>query len=189
VTVRLPVFLRAFCAAAMLLLAPVSARAAVEISFFSHEFGSNFPHAFIVLSGTDERNGSKIDANYGFTATHISPAILFGPVTGEVFSRDSKRDAQYLAASDRHFSFSLSPAELDTVMAAIARWRALKQPSYDLNRQNCVHFIADLAARLGMRAETPKALMKKPRSYSEFLTRANTPWLQARGATIHRDPK
>ena len=180
--------LRALLVAAFLLLSPIQARAAVEISFFSHEFGSNFPHAFITLQGSDERTGEKIDANYGFTATHISPAILMGPVKGEVFSRDPAKDAKYIEASDRHFSFTLSDSEYDAVKAGIARWGALKQPSYSLNRQNCVHFVADMAASLGMKADTPAALMKKPRSYTEYLTRTNRDWLLARGGTIHRDP-
>ena len=180
--------LRQLFLTALLLVAPLQARAAVEISFYSHEFGSNFPHAFVTLQGTDDRTGDKIDANYGFTATHITPAILTGSVKGEVFSRDPAKEAKYIAASNRHFSITLSDAEYDAVKARIGTWQALKQPSYNLNRQNCVHFVADLAASLGMKAETPAALMKKPRSYSEYLTRANRGWLLARGATIHRDP-
>ena len=180
--------LRALLVAAFLLLAPLEARAAVEISFYSHEFGSNFPHAFITLQGTDDRTGEKIDANYGFTATHISPSILMGSVRGEVFSRDPAKEAKYIAASDRHFSFTLSDSEYDAVVARVAKWQALKQPSYNLNRQNCVHFVADVAASMGMKAEQPRALMKKPRSYTEFLTRSNREWLRMRGATIHREP-
>ncbi len=177
----------ALLAAAVLLMLPAGALAAVEISFYSHEFGSNFPHAFVTLEGTDDRTGQKIHANYGFTATHISPAILMGSVRGEIFSRDPAKDAQYLGASDRHFSFTLSDSEYDAVKARIARWGALKQPSYSLNRQNCVHFVADMAATLGMKVDTPTALMKKPRSYTEYLTRTNRDWLLARGATIHRE--
>jgi len=180
--------LRALLAAALLLLAPLQARAAVEISFYSHEMGSNFPHAFITLQGTDDRTGHKIDANYGFTATHISPSILMGSVKGEVFSRDPAKEAKYIAASDRHFSFTLSDAEYDAVLAHVGKWQALKQPSYNLNRQNCVHFVADLAGSLGMKAEQPRALMKKPRSYTEFLTRSNREWLRMRGAAVHREP-
>jgi hypothetical protein len=181
--------LLAILALLLVMLKPAEAEAAVEISFYSHEFGSNFPHAFITLEGTDDRTGQKVQGNYGFTATNISPAILMGSVQGEVFSRDPRKDAKYMGASDRHFTIKLSDAEYDAVMAGIAKWRALKQPSYNLNRQNCVHFVADMAATLGMKAETPVALMKKPRSYTEFLTRSNREWLLARGATIHRQPE
>lgn len=179
---------RGLAASIFLLLMPTPAYAAVEISFYSHEFGANFPHAFVTLAGTDDRSGQRIDANYGFTATHISPAILFGAVKGEIFSRDSKKDAQYLGSSDKHFSFELSDAEYEAVMATVEKWRGLKQPSYDLNRSNCVHFVADVAARLGMSVATPKALMKKPRSFIESLTAANLQWLAARKGSIHRQP-
>lgn len=179
--------LHAMLLALLLAATPSTGRAAVAITFYSHEFGSDFPHAFILLNGTDDRTGEKIDANYGFTATHISPAILFGPVQGEVFSRDSVRDAKYLKGSDRHFSIILTNQEYQTVLATIEKWRSLKQPSYDLDRRNCVHFVADVAASLGMKADTPKALMKKPRSYTESLTRANREWLLAKGAIVYRD--
>ncbi len=183
---RFELWLRVLAFAVFLVVAPASARAAVQITFYSHEFGANFPHAFIVLEGTDDATGERIDANYGFTATAISPAILLGPVKGEVFSRDSVRDAEYLRSSDKHFSFVLSAQEYRTVMSTVAKWRGLKQPSYDLDRQNCVHFVADVAASLGMAVEMPKSLMKKPRSYTEFLTRTNREWLLARGAILHR---
>ena len=181
--------LRIVTAAVLVLLQPAAAVAAVRITFYSHEFGSNFPHAFITLEGQDDRTGQKINANYGFSATVVSPAILLGSVGGEVFSRAPEKEAGYIASSDRHFSFALSDAEYDAVLARIDHWRNLKQPSYNLNRQNCVHFVADMAAALDMKADTPKALMKKPRSYTEYLTRTNLDWLRARGATIHREPK
>jgi len=161
---------------------PGQALAAVEIGFYSREFGASFPHAFITLKGIDDRTGAKIDTDHGFTATHISPAILLGSVKGEIMASG----ADYVRKSDPHFTFVLSDAEYDLVLAAVERWRNLKQPSYNLNRQNCVFFVADVAASLGMRAETPKALMKKPRSYLEFLTQANRDWLLARQATILR---
>ena len=178
----------AWTVALLLLLLPANALAAVTISFYSHEFGSNFPHAFVVLEGQDDRTGEKIAGNYGFTATQVTPAILLGSVRGEVFSREPEKEASYIANSDRHFSLALSDLEYDAVMQRIAAWRALKQPSYNLNRQNCVHFVADIAATLGMTAEKPPALMKRPRSFTESLLRANRQWLLARGGVIDRDP-
>jgi hypothetical protein len=168
--------------AALLALMPAGVFAKVEISFYSHEFGSNFPHAFVVLHGQDDRTGEKIDANYGFTATHVSPAILLGSVQGEVMSLDRKIDAGYLKNSDRHFTFTLTDAEYDSVMATVDRWRRLEQPSYNLNRQNCVFFVADIAAALGLKAERPKQLMKKPRSYLQSIVEANSGWLGNRSA-------
>lgn len=168
------------CCLVLLSLSAVPAAAAVEIRFYSKEFGASFPHAFVELDGQDDRTGEKIHANYGFTAKNISPAILLGSVVGEVMSVD----AGYVRNSDRHFSFTLTDAEYDTVKATIEKWNQLKQPSYNLNRQNCVFFVADVAASLGMKADTPKELMKKPRSYTEHLVLLNKTWLAARGANM-----
>ena len=177
---RILLSLRLFLASAALALGVTPCLAAVEIAFYSHEFGDNFPHAFVTLEGVDDRTGERIKTDYGFTATQITPAILLGSVKGEVMSLDPKLDAKYLKTSDRHFSVTMTDAEYDSVMATVERWRALKQPSYNLNRQNCVFFVAHIAAAIGMEADTPKSLMKKPRSYLQALAAANREWLAAR---------
>lgn len=169
---------------ALLLLGSSPAAAAVEISFYSREWGNTFPHAFITLRGVDDRTGEAVDASYGFTAKNVSPAVLMGPVRGEIVSSTP----DYIAKSDEHVRFTLTDSEYDVVLATVERWRSFKQPSYNLNRQNCVFFIAHVAEDLGMTAETPKALMKKPRSYSESLVRANWAWLMGRKANVLRMP-
>ena len=105
----------------LLAITPAPALAAVEISFLSKEFGSSFPHAYIAIEGTLDRGGERIGANYGFTATQVSPAILLGSVRGEIMSVD----AGYMRRSDRHFTIALSDAEYDRVMATVESWRAL----------------------------------------------------------------
>jgi hypothetical protein len=103
-------------------------------------------------------------------------------VAGEVVTDHT---AGYVKGSDRHFTVALSDAEYDRAMATVARWRAAKQPSYDLDRHNCVHFVAEIAASIGLAADT-RRFMKKPRSYLEALTEANRARLEARGAVLHR---
>ena len=174
-----------FLAAAFLLGLAAPASAAVEITFWSKELGDSFPHTFITLEGTPDRGGPRIEEDYGFTAKTISPAILWGRVGGEVITNHTE---SYVKHSNRHFTVALSDAELDRVMAVVARWRALKQPSYDLGKANCVHFVSELAAAAGMNNAVRKGLMKKPRSFLEDLSRINTDWLKARGATFHRTP-
>jgi hypothetical protein len=166
--------------AAFVLLGASPAAAAVEIAFYSRELGTRFPHAFVTLKGTPDRGGAPVDTNWGFSATGISPAILMGAVKGAVYSES----AGYISGSNRHFRFSMSDAEYDAVLATVQKWRSLKQPSYNLNGQNCVHFVADVAASLGMKAETTGKLMKKPTSYLASVTTANRSWLLARGAVI-----
>jgi hypothetical protein len=172
-------------AAALFLLLPLPASAAVEVTFYTRDLGSQFPHAFVKLEGTLDRGGERIATNYGFTATAVTPALLFGSVRGRV---EAVGDG-YVGASDAHFAITLADSDYDRLIAAVERWRALPQPSYHLNRRNCVHFIADLAAALGMRAETPRNLMRRPRPFTESLIRANRDWLQQRGARILREPR
>jgi hypothetical protein len=175
--------LAAIAAAFLLALGASPAGAAVEASFYSHELGSSFPHAFVVLDGTLDRDGARIAEDYGFSAKTISPAILMGRVKGEV---SSDHNASYVKGSNKHFTLTLSDEEYDQLMVAVERWRTAKQPSYDLGKANCVHFVAELAAAIGMEAAPIKGLMKKPRSYLDRVTASNRGWLVARGAVIHR---
>ena len=73
----------------LLLLSLVApAQAAVTIAFYSRDMhvglsNIQFPHGFVVLNGMTDA-GVPVDANYGFTATEVTPAIMFGPVDGEI---------------------------------------------------------------------------------------------------------
>jgi hypothetical protein len=170
-------------AALFLALGTAPAWAAVQITFYSKELSSSFPHAFVILEGTLDRSGERIAEDYGFSAKTISPAILWGRVGGKVIS---DHEPSYVRASDKHFTVTLSDSEYDQVMATVEHWRSAKQPSYDLDKANCVHFVGELAAAIGMDAAPRKGLMRKPRSFLEAVTAANQNWLLARGAAIHR---
>ena len=170
--------------AALLLVLPAAPVAAkVQITFYSKEFGASFPHAYVVLEGTLDRTGERIAEDYGFSAKTVSPAILMGRVKGQVISDHSE---SYVKGSERHFTVSLSDHEYDRVMETIGKWRAARQPSYDLNRANCVHFVAELASAIGMSAAPQKGMMKKPNRFLQSITKENTGWLAARGAILHR---
>jgi hypothetical protein len=171
------------CIAAILIaFASVPAAASVTITFYSKEMGATFPHAFVTMSGTLDRDGQRIDVDYGFTAKAVTPAILFGSVGGEVISDHGKN---YIKASDKHFALVLSDSDYDKVMNVVARWRALPPPSYNLDKRNCVHFVADIAAGLGMQAEVPKKLAKKPRSFLNLVVATNRAWLAAHNAVLY----
>ena len=137
------------------------ARAEVVVSFYSHDFGDRFPHAFVVLKGKIDATGELVDANYGFTATSVSPAILFGSVRGEV--QTSKPD--YIARSDRQFDVTIDDATYARLMAKVAEWRDRKQPSYNLNKYNCIHFVMELAEISGLKVDRESKLFKKPKSF------------------------
>ena len=153
------------------------AAAAVEIAFYSRELGgNNFPHAFVSLSGTVDATGERVDTSYGFTATAITPAILFGSVAGEVVVEG----AQQIARSDRQFALTLSDDQYRRVMAVVAAWRDRRQPSYNMNRRNCVHFVADLARTVGLRVVGAERLMKRPRSFLQHVRGLNPQLINAR---------
>jgi len=160
--VRAP-FWRSFLLPFLLLLAFHSpAVAAVEIAFYSRELGgNNFPHAFVVLHGTVDATGETVDTSLGFTAHSITPGILWGSVRGEVLVEGERQ----IARSDRQFALTLSDERYRAVMTVVDRWRNMPQPSYNLNRRNCVHFVAEMAAAAGLRVEQVPSLMKKPRSF------------------------
>lgn len=155
--------LRSILLSLMMLCAGLAApaRAEVIVSFYSHDFGDRFPHAFIVLKGKVDATGEMVDVNYGFTATSVSPAILFGAVKGEV--QTSKPD--YVAKSDRQFDVTVDDATYARLMAKVAEWRDRKQPSYSLNKFNCVHFVMELAEVAGLKVNRKSKLFKKPKSF------------------------
>lgn len=149
----------ALLVAGWLLTLSIPASAAVVITFWSHDQDENFPHAFFALKGIPDAGGPAIDANFGFTAKAVTPAILLGTVGGKV--EDNK--AGYMRRSDARFSLVLTDAQYAEVQALIAEWT--EQSGYNLNKRNCVHFVAEAARRAGLTVPHLPKLMKKPRSF------------------------
>jgi hypothetical protein len=161
---------RLWLLALVFLCVHVPAAAAVEIAFYSRELGgNNFPHAFIVLTGTVDATGETVDASYGFTARAVTPAVLLGSVAGEVQVEGERQ----IARSDRQFALVLSDESYRAVLATVERWRNRPQPSYNLNRANCVHFVAEIARVAGLRVENSARLMKRPRSFLQHVRSLN----------------
>ncbi len=147
----------------------ISARAEVVATFYSHEFGDHFPHALIKLNGTIEATGEVVDTNYGFTAVNTTPAILWGPVKGMIETKDAK----YIANSNPHFSLRLNDAEYQKLMDHVTKWRNLEGKSYSLNKRNCIHFVMDAAALLGLSTNPKSKFFKKPKSFMLELMQLN----------------
>jgi hypothetical protein len=138
-----------------------SAQAEVIATFYSHDFGDHFPHAFVKLKGTVDATGEAVDTNYGFTAVSVSPAILMGSVKGMIETKDAK----YVSKSNPHFSLRLSDAEYGRFMAFVDKWRNLPGKSYSLNKRNCVHFAMEAAVLLGLNVNRQSKFFKKPKSF------------------------
>ena len=161
--------------------ASAPAPAAVEISFRSHAMGASFPHAYVVLSGTLDATGRRVEANYGFTVRHeIGPSILFGPVEGTIDSETR----EHAAGGRRHFSLRLSDEEFGRVLRVVTRWRALPQPSYHLDRRTCVTFVAEVATALGLAATPDRAMQRRPQAFLERVRRDNAAIIAARSSAL-----
>jgi len=160
-----------FLAALMLLIGlPLPAQAAVTMTFWSHELGNSFPHSFFTLRGVPDAGGAPVDANYGFTAKSISPALLWGTVKGRI----DVADPAYMASSDAQFSVTLTDAQFAAVLALVREWdEKTGDAHYNLNRRNCVHFVAEAARRAGLVGLDQPKLMKKPRSFLLAVEAAN----------------
>jgi hypothetical protein len=150
-------------------LASTGARAEVTATFYSRDFGNYFPHAFVKLQGTVDATGEVIDTNYGFTAVNVSPAILSGSVKGMIETKDAK----YVSGSNPHFTLRLSDAEYAKFMAFVETWRNMPQKSYNLNKRNCVHFVMEAAALLGLSVNRQSKFFKKPKTFTLELMKLN----------------
>jgi hypothetical protein len=156
-------------AALLLLVSTLPARAAVTITFWSHELGNSFPHAFFTLRGVPDAGGPAVDRDWGFSPDKISPAILFGPVRGVI----EQAKPAYLRGSDAQFSLLLSDQQYAAILILIDEWSEHGDPTYRLETRNCVHFVQEAARRAGLTAVDFPRLMKKPRSYLKAVAAAN----------------
>jgi hypothetical protein len=158
------------------------AHAAVTVTFWSHEFGNSFPHAFITLRGVPDAGGRPVDKDYGFTAKTVSPAILFGSVPGRIM----QNKPSYIASSDAQFSVVLTDAQYAQMLALVAAWdEKTGNGTYSLNTRNCVHFVKEAARLAGLSGLDFPKLMKKPRSYLLAVQAANA----GRVTKINQDGK
>ena len=175
-------FIRPLAALLLWLGAAMPAHAAVVLTFWSHEFGNSFPHAFITLRGTPDSGGPVVDADYGFTAKTVSPALLFGTVPGTV----EPAPKSYIAKSDAQFSVTLTDAQYNQILALIAAWdERTGDGHYSLNNRNCVHFVKEAARIAGLSDLDHQGLMKKPRSYLLAVEAAN----EGHVTKVNRDGK
>ena len=165
----LPAQARLLLALCCCVLALVPAQAAVRITFWSHEFGNSFPHAFFSVDGTLDAGGLAIHESYGFTAKAITPAILMGSVPGRIDVTAPK----YIDSSNAHFTLTITDAQYAEVKKLVGEWGVDGDSHYNLNRRNCIHFVAEAMRRSGLDVVEPKALMKKPRSFTQSIAARN----------------
>lgn len=158
----------------LLLIAALPAQARVTITFWSYENGGDFPHAFFSIHGTPDRGGQPVKLSYGFTAKAVTPAILLGSVAGKIDATSKS----YVAKSRAHFSLPISDAQYDAVMRQVAEWGAKGGNGYNVNKRNCVHFVAESMRRSGLSVTIDPRLIKKPRSFTAAIAGQNASRVQ-----------
>lgn len=136
------------------------ARADVDVTFYSHDFGDSFPHAFFTIKGS-LNDGQLIDTSYGFTAVKISPAILWKSVTGAVQTPKDK----YIDKSNPHFKVTINDEDYAKLMVIVKKWEDIEQKSYSLKKRNCVHFASEAIAALGYKFNEKTKYWRKPKRF------------------------
>ncbi len=165
------------------------AAAAVTITFYSHDFRmfgagmlTNFPHGFIALSGTPDDGTPAINGDFGFSATDFFVNALWEPVEGGL--DPSPLPASYIAAADRHFSFPLTDAQYHAVVVVVEKWKSWPQPSYDLDKHNCVTFVKELAIAAGLSVSDSPGFIRKPKEFLDDMATRNAGFLAPYGNVL-----
>ena len=164
--------LAALLVLAMALFAAPS-MAAVDMEFHSFNgsvlFG-RYPHAFVVFKGTLDDTGEVIDENWGFSARTSSLAALSGePV--EAMMLTEKPDM--IAHTNTHFTIALTDAQYRRIKAEVIAWRDHGGKFYDLDTNNCIHFVGRLGELAGLKVDYPHKLLKKPKAWLNHITELN----------------
>nr|WP_166175250.1 hypothetical protein [Altererythrobacter segetis] len=155
---------------------PACAKVEVEFrSFNGSMFFGRYPHTFVIFHGTLDATGQKIDENFGFTARHVTPAILSGPVEGEIWIEEPK----WIAKTNRHFAVTVDDATYHEMRAEVDFWDKHPGKFYDLDHNNCIHFVGKIAQMAGLKVDFPKELLRKPRAWLNHIAALN-PQLHAK---------
>jgi hypothetical protein len=177
---------RSFLALMFLLLSSAGAQAAVTIYFYAHHLGNKglwleFPHAYVILTGTPDAGGPPVKANFGFTPPIVGPDVLFGWVNGVVTGAD---DA-YVAKDTPYLTFPLTDKQYTAVLDVAARYRAYPQPSYEIDKRNCVLFVKEIAAALGLAVSDDAKFVREPEMFMADLKARNTELVSRINAAAH----
>ena len=153
------------------------AQADVQVHF--HSFNGSvlwgrYPHTFVVFEGTLE-NGTRVYENYGFSARNSAQAISSGPAEHMIITETDRT----IAETNRHFTVTVSDQKYRRLLATVLAWRDYPGDYYDLDENNCIHFVAALAREAGLRADVPEEYLRRPKAWLNYVTRLN-PQLRAR---------
>ena len=166
--------LRWFLVCVFLGLAPAGIAAAqVSVSFHGHDGSQvrggyiHLPHAFVHFSGTIEATGQPVDQTVGFTARNPGPHLLLFSGPGVLH----ETDAAYRADSSQYASLIISDETYFAMQARLDNWRTGRGSTYNLNRRNCIHFVAEMARMAGL--QTPPEDTLSPNGFLKDMVTLN----------------
>lgn len=151
--------LGALFAGLCLWLAAGPVAAAVTVTFYGHEGAQvrggwlYFPHAYLRLHGTLD-TGETVDRAVGFTARSPGPQLLLFSGPGIL----KEPEPAYLAEGVAYLSVEISDEAFHRITARIDWWGTPEGSRYNLNKRNCIAFVADVAQRLGLRTPSHETL-------------------------------
>lgn len=167
---------------------PAVAFAQVTVSFHGHA-GTQvrggflyFPHAYIRFSGTIEATGEPVDEAWGFTAASPGPQLLFASGAGVLL----RPDERYLSEAIDYAAVPISDETWRAMHARLDHWREGPGSRYNLNRRNCISFVAEMARMAGL--QTPRENTLSPNGFLEDMVAMNQALLAApRSAELNRE--
>ena len=151
-----------------------------ELQIHFHSFNGSvlwgrYPHAFIVLDGTLEANGKKVNETYGFTPKCIAAAATGGWAEHLVEGEDEK----YVRSTNHHFSITLTDAQYYDIIREVRAWSMEPGKRYSLSERNCIHFVGRMASLVGLKVEYPEDMLRRPKKWLNHIAALN-PQLRAR---------
>lgn len=147
------------------------ALAAVEVHFHSFNgsvFFGRYPHTFVVFEGT-LADGTPVNQNYGFSARSSAEAITSGDAEHMILTETQRTIGQ----TNRHFSVTVDDRQYRRLVAEIIAWRDYPGPYYNLDTNNCIHFVARIAELVGLQADVPEDYTRRPKAWLNYVTRNN----------------
>ncbi|AKQ41893.2 hypothetical protein CP97_07420 [Aurantiacibacter atlanticus] len=157
----------------MLAVMGIAMPASAQVDAHFHSFNGSvlwgrYPHTFVVFEGRME-DGTVVNENFGFSARNTSAAITSGPAEHMILTETERT----IGRTNRHFSITLTDAEYRRMKVEVIAWRDYPGPYYDLDDNNCIHFVARLAELAGLDVDVPEQYLRRPKAWLNYIARRN----------------
>ena len=130
----------------------------------------------VIVLGLDTSEASpRVTKTHVIDAFTATPAVLAGPVEGEIYIEQPK----WIAKTNTHFTVTVDDETYRKMRAEADFWGHRPGRFYDLDHNNCISFVGKIAQMAGLKVNYPKNLMRKPRAWLNHISALN-PQLHAK---------